>query len=160
MSEINKVDVKPTNPKDAIAGSKLDYTCIPDTLKMYVATAFMEGALKYGKFNWRHAGVRASVYISALQRHLDKWVAGEEVDPETGVKHLANAMACLGILMDAQAHDKLTDDRPEPSEHSFRVLKEQALAQVALKTQFAEHNPKHYTRENAWCAPAQLELPL
>ena len=27
--------------------------------------------MKYGSWNWRAAGVRASVYVSALERHIE-----------------------------------------------------------------------------------------
>jgi len=57
---------KPTNPKDALAVSKLPLHLVPDTVKLYAALAFAEGAAKYGGYNWRVAGVHASVYRSAL----------------------------------------------------------------------------------------------
>lgn len=103
---------KPTNPKDALAVSKLPLHLVPDTVKIYAALAFAEGAAKYGGYNWRVAGVRASVYRSALERHLAKWWNGEWADEKTGVPHLASIIACAGILLDANAVGKLTDDRP------------------------------------------------
>jgi hypothetical protein len=102
----------PTNPKDVLAVSKLPLHLVPDTVKVYAALAFAEGAAKYGGYNWRVAGVRASVYRSALERHLAKWWNGEWADEKTGVPHLASIIACAGILLDANAVGKLTDDRP------------------------------------------------
>ncbi len=100
------------NPKDAIGATKLPLHLIPGTAKTYMALALLEGALKYGKYNWRVAGVRASIYIDALERHTEKWKDGQETDPKTGVPHLASVMACAGIILDARACGMLTDDRP------------------------------------------------
>ena len=47
---------KPTNPKDAIGAAKLPLHLVPDTLRIYAAMAFAEGASKYGAYNWRAAG--------------------------------------------------------------------------------------------------------
>lgn len=103
---------KPTNPKDAIASA----TKLPLHLWPFAATALgclalLEGALKYGRANWRASGVRASVYKDALDRHMGAWFEGEDTDPCSGLPHLAHALACLAILVDAQANGALTDDR-------------------------------------------------
>lgn len=105
-------DSKPTNPKDAAATTRLDLSLFPATARAYGALALTEGDLKYGGFNWRDAGVMASIYYAACGRHLDKWFNGEESDPTTGVPHLANAIACLAVLIDAVEKGNLNDDRP------------------------------------------------
>ena len=71
-------ETKPTNPKDAIGVDKCPLHLIPTTVKPEVALALLEGALKYGQANWREVGVRASIYRSAVDRHLDKWWEGED----------------------------------------------------------------------------------
>ncbi len=112
---------KPTNPKDALAVSKLPLHLVPDTVKVYAALAFAEGAAKYGGYNWRVAGVRASVYRSALERHLAKWWNGEWADEKTGVPHLASIIACAGILLDANVGRQaspMTGHRPRRSGRS------------------------------------------
>jgi hypothetical protein len=105
-------DSKPTNPKDAIGSTKLPLNLVPDSLTAYAALSFAEGASKYGSYNWRVAGVRASIYKAALERHLKKWWNGEECDPKTKVPHLASVIACAAIILDADLAGKLTDDRP------------------------------------------------
>lgn len=107
---------KPTNPKDRAATSRLDLTVFPDTAVAYGALALTEGDLKYGAYNFRVAGVLASIYVAALNRHVAKWFNGEDEDPKTGVPHLANAIACLGVLIDAIVAGKLKDDRPPKSD--------------------------------------------
>jgi hypothetical protein len=136
---------KPTNPKDQLAVAKLPLHLVPSTLTTYAALAFAEGATKYGAFNWRVAGVRASVYISALERHLAKWKNGEEADSRTGVPHLASALACLGIILDAKLCGKLTDDRPPAAPMADLIDGAEPLV-ANLLTIFANCSPKHCTQ--------------
>jgi hypothetical protein len=72
----------------------------------------LEGAAKYGRHNYRIAGVRASVYYDAAMRHLMAWWEGEDIDPDSGLPHVVKAMACFAVLRDAQINGKLNDDRP------------------------------------------------
>lgn len=136
---------KPTNPKDQLAIAKLPLHLVPSTLAAYAAMAFAEGATKYGAFNWRVAGVRASVYVSALERHLAKWKNGEEADARTGVPHLASALACLGIILDAKLCGKLTDDRPPAAPMAGLIDEAEPLVANLLQI-FADCSPKHCTQ--------------
>ncbi|MGY6246186.1 dATP/dGTP diphosphohydrolase domain-containing protein [Bosea thiooxidans] len=140
--------VKATNPKDRIASNKLPLDLVPDTLSAFAALAFVEGAAKYGAYNWRVAGVRASVYRSALDRHLKSWWNGEDVDPLTGVPHLASIIACAGILLDAGLAQKLTDDRP-PKVGLGEVMRGLEAEVARVRSLFAEHAPIHWTAENS-----------
>ena len=106
------MEKKDTNPKDKMAITRLDLSLFPATAIAYGALAMTEGDLKYGGYNYRTAGVKSSVYYSAANRHLDKWFNGEWADQKTGVPHLASALACVGVLIDAIECDKLNDDRP------------------------------------------------
>ena len=105
-------DFKPTNPKDRAATSRLDLSLFPSTAIAYGALALTEGDLKYGGYNWREAGVLASIYVAACERHLDKWWNGQDEDLSTAVPHLGNALACLAVIIDAIEAGKLKDDRP------------------------------------------------
>lgn len=145
-------DTKPTNPKDAIGSGKLPLELVPDTLRAYAALAFFEGASKYGRFNWRVAGVRASIYRAALDRHLAKWWNGEDVDPDTGVPHLASVIACAGIILDADLCGKLTDDRPPPAPIGG-LMDGMAETVAALRAKFAQHHPHQWTIEDTRRAP-------
>jgi hypothetical protein len=105
--------MKPSNPKDLIGSDKVPLGLVPPVTSAYLAIAHLEGDLKYGRSNWREAGIRAMIYVDACKRHLDKWRDGEEADPETTVPHLANALTCLSIIVDAQHCGKMIDDRPK-----------------------------------------------
>jgi hypothetical protein len=106
------IDVKPSNPKDAAATNRLDLSLFPATARAYGALAMVEGDQKYGGYNYREAGVMASIYYAAANRHLDKWYNGEDEDPKTKVPHLANAIACIAVLIDGIEKGNWTDDRP------------------------------------------------
>jgi hypothetical protein len=104
--------------------------------------ALLNGALKYGRSNWRHTGVRSSVYVDACQRHLAAWFEGEEADEE-GVPHLSAALACLAIIVDCQAAGKLRDDRQFPGGH--RKLIDSLTPHVKrLRELHSDKSPKHY----------------
>jgi hypothetical protein len=101
------------NPKDLLGVKKVSITKFPATALAHGAHAMMDGARKYGPFNWRGNAVIASIYIDACMRHLTAWFDGEETASDSGVHHLGHAIACLGILLDAQETGNLIDDRPE-----------------------------------------------
>lgn len=104
--------VKPTNPKDAIGIAKTPMSCLPATVMAEVSLGMMEGALKYGRHNYRVIGVRASVYYDAAMRHLMAWWEGEDLDPDSGLNHVVKAIASLVVVRDAMIQGKFTDDRP------------------------------------------------
>lgn len=106
------LQTKETNPKEAVGSTRLPLHLIPDGPLGHVSLAFYEGAVKYEAYNWRTAGVRASTYVAAARRHIGKWWNGDDCDPDTKVHHLANAAACLMIMLDAEIQGKLNDDRP------------------------------------------------
>ncbi len=138
-------DIKPSNPKDAVAVNKLPLDMVPSTLPVFAALAFTEGDAKYGAYNWRVAGVAASVYRAALERHMMSWWNGEDVDPKSGIPHLASVIACAGIILDAEVAGKLTDDRPPKSPVGDLIRKlESKVAHV--RDVFKDHKPPKYTQ--------------
>lgn len=131
---------KASNPKDIIGAGKAPLELVPDTLRVAASMAFLEGALKYGRYNWRLAGVRASIYKAALDRHMASWWNGEDIDEQSGLPHLWKAAACIAILIDAAEVDKLTDDRPPRADLTAMI--ERIIPDVArLKALHADKSP-------------------
>lgn len=103
---------KESNPKDAVGIKKVPFSTIPAVVMGELGLAMLEGALKYGKFNWRSVGVRSSVYYDAALRHLTSWYEGESTDPDSGLSHLVKAIACLVVVRDSELMGNVVDDRP------------------------------------------------
>lgn len=104
---------KISNPKDAIGSRKWrQYCVIPARVAWEVGIAHLVGCLKYGRMNWRAAGIQSSVYVDAAKGHIDQWWEGEDLDPESHAHHLAHAIAGLNILLDCILRNDWTDDRP------------------------------------------------
>jgi len=132
-SESLEKDMNPlmsTNPKDKFGKAKPDLTLIPPAAEIHEALAMGNGAGKYGPFNWRAGTVSARTYLAAAKRHIAAWLDGEENAADSGVHHLGHARASLGIILDAQEHGTMLDDRPVPGSAS-RLL-EQYTRQVVL----------------------------
>ena len=75
------------------------------------AAGLEEGARKYGPWNWRGEQVNETIYADAAIRHLMQFIAGEDIDPDSGLPHVTKAIAGLLILRDAQMHNCSVDDR-------------------------------------------------
>jgi hypothetical protein len=144
------------NPKDAVGSKKLSFAVLPWRVLTNVALAMLEGALKYGRQNYRAAGVRASVYFDAVVgRHLTSWWEGEDIDPDSGLSHITKAIASLVVLRDSMMQDKFNDDRPPKSAPWLPDLNARS---EALFDKYPD--PKHPYREiDATWARAAAEQP-
>ena len=100
------------NPKDIEGSKKAQLQLLPISAERHAAAALADGADKYGQFNWRAEKIEPGQYVAACRRHLAAWYEGEECAPDSGVHHLGHAIATLMILLDAQEHGCLNDDRP------------------------------------------------
>ncbi len=108
---------KDTNPKDAVGTKKWRiFSTVSWTVLAEVGVAMLEGARKYGRHNYRVAGVRASVYVDASIGHIMQWWEGEDLDPDTKLSHITKAIASLFVLRDAMIQDMMVDDRPPKAE--------------------------------------------
>lgn len=148
VAPVAPVVSKATNPKDAVGSTKLPLDLVPDTLSAFAAASFAEGASKYGSYNWRVSGVRASIYKAALERHLKKWWNGEDCDAVTKVPHLASVIACAAIILDAGVVGKLNDDRP-PKVDLDTVIKGLEETVRHVYSIHAHINPDHKTEANS-----------
>ena len=103
---------KDTNPKDALGIAKVPFSTVPSQVIGELGVAMLEGALKYGRSNWRCMGVRASVYYDAGRRHMEDWWEGQDIDPASGLSHITKAIASLVVLRDSMLQGNWVDDRP------------------------------------------------
>tara|TARA_B110000046_G_C13015655_1_gene408571 strand:- start:1949 stop:2398 length:450 start_codon:yes stop_codon:yes gene_type:complete len=120
---------KDTNPKDAVGIKKPPTSTIPTVVIQEVGVGMLEGARKYGRHNYRVAGIRASVYKDAAQRHMDYWWEGEDIDSDSGLSHVTKAICSLVVLRDAMINDMWTDDRPPSTDVATHRLYLQRLVE-------------------------------
>lgn len=137
-------NTKQTNPKDMVGTRKAGISCVPQAVLAELGLAMLEGACKYGRFNWRVSGVRASVYLDALYRHifLQWWEEGEDIDVESQCSHLTKGISTLTVLRDAMIQGMLVDDRP-PKSRPFMSDLNQAAGVVIDR--HADKSPRHFT---------------
>lgn len=142
-------DDKPTNPqqdnpKDIVGSRKASMAFIPQSVLALVGLAMQEGALKYGAYNWRKAGVRASIYADALDRHIYKkwWDMGEDIDPDSQLHHVIKGISTLVVLADSIIQGNMIDDRPISSVPYLDGVNNRASQLVDL---YGDRNPRHYT---------------
>lgn len=108
------------DPKGASGAKKTPLGLIPPIAMEHTALVHKLGADKYGAWNWRDNQVSAITYVNAILRHLNAWRDGEDLDPESGISHIAHIACSCNILMDAELHGTLVDDRWRESGPRFK----------------------------------------
>lgn len=136
---------KLTNPKDSIGIRKAPMSTVPANVLVEVGVAMLEGAAKYGRHNYREAGVRASVYYDAAMRHLMDWWEGVDIDPDSNLSHITKAITALVVLRDAMMQDMWNDDRPPKSKVFYPEMNKLA---GEIIDRYADKDPKHVTNAN------------
>ncbi|MDO5606480.1 MAG: DUF5664 domain-containing protein [Paracoccus sp. (in: a-proteobacteria)] len=121
------------DPKGPAGAAKVPFDALPMQVIAELAVAHGEGALKYGRHNWRFGKVRASTYYAAALRHLTAWIDGEDTDPDSGLSHIVKAMASLSVMRDAMLTNALDDDRPLPPPEGMMARANKAWADLRAR---------------------------
>lgn len=77
-----------------------------------LAKVLEAGRKKYASRNWEK-GLSWDECTGSLMRHLNKWRAGEDLDPETGLSHMSHVLCNAMFLSHFTAVKAGTDDRPK-----------------------------------------------
>ena len=85
---------------------KHDYSLLSMEALDQVVKVLEFGADKYARGGWRHVDSAERRYYSACIRHLKRYQAGEDLDDESGLPHLAHATACLLFLLGKDTTNK------------------------------------------------------
>lgn len=152
---------KDGNPKTALGIRKPSTFYTPYAPYMEYSLVHMQGAFKYGHFNWLDDPVSISTYTDAALRHIALYLGGQRNASDTGLHHLAHAMTCLSIVIDAEVHNTLIDDRfkhrnTEINEGQIASNLEQYIESCAPRIAqiydqwygYAEKNAHKYTDES------------
>jgi len=87
---------------------------LPPIGAIWGAMACRDGAIVkgYGAYNWRETPISYMGYLGALDRHRICLIGREDYALDSLVHHLGHINATSSILLDAEAHGTLIDDRP------------------------------------------------
>lgn len=77
---------------------KINISNIPFDVMFEEAKAMTFGEIKYPKDNWKK-GLSVSSIIDSVMRHIGWYLSGEEIDPESGIHHLALARCNMMFLL-------------------------------------------------------------
>lgn len=91
-------------------GGKIPVELLPTQALEEIAKVLDFGQRKYDRFNWAK-GFKWSRLIGAAMRHLFAWQRGEDLDPESGLSHLAHLGCCVLFLLQHQLSSLGEDDR-------------------------------------------------
>lgn len=86
------------------------YDLMPPEPGWYEALVYGAGASKYADRNWEN-GYEWGKSIAALERHVQLFKAGEDIDPEFGLPHMAHVRWHTGTLLTFYARKLGVDDR-------------------------------------------------
>lgn len=85
------------------------FDLLPPASMTAIAAVYSFGAAKYGDRNWEKGMKWGRVY-AAMQRHLNAYWAGQDLDEESALPHLAHAaFGLLALLEYAETHPELDD---------------------------------------------------
>ena len=99
------------NLKNAVGAKKPPLHPVPPIAFIALGLAMNDGKQKYELYNWRDSEATVSVFWDAMGRHMLAYLSGEDHAKDSKVHHLAHVMAGAAILLDAELHGKLIDDR-------------------------------------------------
>jgi hypothetical protein len=123
--------------------NKPDLSLIPYCVEAELARAMMNGETKYGRYNYC-LGHDNTDLCGAAKRHIGRYLAGETIDPESKVHHLAHAMANMLMIIHQEDLGTSRDNRHKvvaTDAELFEVLNE-SVSQMAAY--LAEPEPEHF----------------
>lgn len=105
------MEVRHTSETGGEKGRKQEeYALIPPFPLAELARIYGFGSSKYDDNNWAK-GYPWSWSLSAMQRHIEQFRAGNSIDAESGLHHLAHAAWHLFTIMELERMKRGTDDR-------------------------------------------------
>lgn len=91
---------------------KIRYDLEPPFAQQEYIKVLTKGAEKYAERNWEKGLSWMQVY-SSLRRHLEAFKQGEDLDPESGLHHMAHVMCNAAFILEYYKIYPQGDDRPK-----------------------------------------------
>lgn len=135
-------EIRKTDPKTgAQKGTKLErHDLFASESLRRLATHFGVGAQKYDEHNWRK-GYAWSWSYAALQRHLWAFWGGEDIDEETGSRHIISAMwHCMAL-------DTFMDEHPELDDRFVKPKMVDSVIQTCLDQMMLSSEEDNFANE-------------
>lgn len=103
-------------------GEKPRLYLLPPRTLVEVGKVLTFGAAKYDEHNWKKLDNLQNRYTGAALRHIFAHMEGEELDPETGLDHLAHALCCLMFKLEAKLENGTSKEEGlrEPVSNEYR----------------------------------------
>jgi hypothetical protein len=86
---------------------------VPPRAMLEVGKVLAFGAQKYSAHGWRQSAAEWGRYLAAIERHRLAFLAGEDLDAETGLPHLAHLICSALFVLEYQLTLTGVDDRFE-----------------------------------------------
>jgi len=97
------------------------FDLVPPEPNWFEALVYGAGATKYADRNWE-LGYEWGKGIAALERHIQLFKAGEDIDSEFGLPHLAHARWHTGTLLTFWARELGIDDRAKANINAMQAV--------------------------------------
>lgn len=89
---------------------KPKWSLVPQKALLPMVEVLEFGAAKYAPFNWQK-GLSVTEICESLKRHLDSFMEGEDLDPESKLKHIGH-IQCNALFLSWMMENKPgLDDR-------------------------------------------------
>lgn len=104
-------------------GEKPKMHLLPPKATLEVAKVLTFGAQKYDEENWRKLDNLQARYSSGALRHIFAHIDKEELDPESGLSHLAHAICCLMFKLEIELENGESKEEKlrEPKRREYRA---------------------------------------
>jgi hypothetical protein len=89
---------------------KLKWSLVPQSALAPMVRVLEFGAEKYAPFNWQK-GLSITEICESMKRHLDAFMEGEDIDPESGISHIGHLQCNTLFLSWMMEHKPEFDDR-------------------------------------------------
>jgi hypothetical protein len=119
-------------------GEKPRLYLLPPRTLVEVGKVLTFGAAKYDEHNWKKLDNLQNRYTGAALRHIFAHMEGEELDPETGLDHLAHALCCLMFKLEAKL------ENGESKEEGLResVSSEHRESNISLEQRLSDYEER------------------
>jgi len=138
-------EVRTTSSTGGMKGVKPErYSLIPVEALDIMARLYGFGAEKYEAHNWRK-GYEWTKSFDSLFRHATSALRGEDLDPETGLPHLAGVVFhCFTLMVFAEEHPEFDDRWTPDGRNTFNeAVKKERLRQIHELGYSPEHDDNH-----------------